>query len=67
MGDRNQSDGAIFGLDQDNITVESCTRGTHPGAEQRPVRRRLMLSMVSSVLSSLSLSQATDSKDSKDE
>lgn len=67
MKNWNKSNGAVFRRNQYNHSIQHRTGGAHPGTEQRPVCRRLMLSMVSSVLSSLNLSQATDGKDSKDE
>jgi hypothetical protein len=63
MNDRNKPDGVTLGMKQDNFCVEDRTSGTHPGTEQRPMCRRLMLRMVSSMFSRLSVSQSTYSED----
>jgi hypothetical protein len=63
MNYRNKSDGVTLGMNQDNFSVEDRTSGTHPGAEQRPVRGRLMLRMVSGMFRRLRLRQSTYSED----
>ncbi|MDH4252752.1 MAG: hypothetical protein OEV27_16355 [Nitrospira sp.] len=63
MNDRNKSDGVTLGMNQDNFSVEDRTGGTHPGTEQRPMCRRLMLRMVSGMFRRLRLSQSTYSED----
>ncbi|MGE3976805.1 MAG: hypothetical protein AB7F94_04390 [Nitrospira sp.] len=62
---RDHSNGATFGLNQNDIAVEHRAGGTHPGTEQRPVCRRFMLSMVSSVFGCLSLGQTADGKNAE--
>ena len=63
MNDRNKRDGVTLGMNQDNFSVEDRTSGTHPGTEQRPMCRRLMLRMVSGMFRRLRLSQSTYSED----
>jgi hypothetical protein len=60
MNDRNKRDGVTLGMNQDNFRVEDRTGGTHPGAEQRPMCRRLMLRMMSSMFRRLRLRQPAD-------
>jgi hypothetical protein len=62
MNDRNKCDGVTLGMNQDNFSVEDCTSGTHPGTEQRPMCRRLMLRMVSGMFRRLRLRQSTYSE-----
>lgn len=66
MNDRNKSDGVTFGSNQDNFCVEDRTGGTHPGTEQCPVCRRLMLRMVSGMFRRLRLRQPADGENTKD-
>jgi hypothetical protein len=63
MNYRNKPDGVTLGMNQDNFSVEDCTSGTHPGTEQRPMCRRLMLRMVSGMFRRLRLRQSTYSED----
>ena len=65
MRNRNNSNGTAFCLNQDDRGIEHGTGGTHPGTEQRPMCRRLMLSMVPSVLGCLSLGQTANGKDAE--
>lgn len=65
MRNRNNSNGTAFCLNQDNRGIKHGTGGAHPGTEQRPVCRRLMLSMVSSVLGCLSLGKTADDENTK--
>ncbi|MFZ3012353.1 MAG: hypothetical protein WA045_01480 [Nitrospira sp.] len=63
MNDRNKSDGVPLGMNHDNFSVEDRTSGTHPGTEQRPMCRRLMLRMVPGMFRRLRLSQSTYRED----
>jgi hypothetical protein len=58
VNDRNKSDGVTLGMNHDNFSIEDRTSGTHPGTEQRPMCRRLMLRMVSGMFRRLRLSQS---------
>jgi hypothetical protein len=62
LWDRDKSDGVMSCLSQDNFTAENRPGSAHPRAQQRAVRRGLMLRVMSGVLSSLSVSQTTDSE-----
>lgn len=66
MNGRNKRDGVAFGANQDNFCVENRPGGTHPGTEQRPVSRRLMLRMVSGMFRGLRLRQPADGKNAED-
>jgi hypothetical protein len=57
---RNKRNRVAFGPNQNNFGVEHRAGGAHPGTEQRAVRGRLMLCMVSSMLGCLGLGQASD-------
>ncbi len=63
MNDRNKRDGVPLGMNHDNFSVEDRTSGTHPGTEQRPMCRRLMLRMVPGMFRRLRLSQSTYRED----
>ncbi len=65
MRNRNNSNRAAFCLNHGSRCIEHRAGGTHPGTEQRPVGRRLMLSMVSSVFGCLSLGQTADGKNAE--
>lgn len=60
MRKRKNGDGFTFRLNQDNLTVQNRTGSTQPGAEQRPVRGRLMLGMMGGVFRRLNLGQPAD-------
>ena len=60
MSYRNKSNGVTLGMNQDNFSVEDRTSGTHPGTEQRPMCRRLMLRMVPGMFRRLRLRQPAD-------
>jgi hypothetical protein len=62
MNDRNKRDGVTLGMNHDNFSVEDRTGGTHPGTEQCPMCRRLMLRMVSGMFRRLRLRQPTESE-----
>jgi hypothetical protein len=62
MNYRNKPDGVTLGMEQDNFSVEDRTSGTHPGTEQRPMCRRLMLRVVSGMFCRLRVSQSTYSE-----
>ena len=65
MRNRNNSNGTAFCLNQDDRAIDNSAGGAHPGTEQRPVCRRLMLCMMSGVLSCLSLSQSADDENTE--
>lgn len=65
MKDRNNSNGTAFSLNQHDIAVEHRAGGAHPGTEQRPVRGRLMLGMVSGMFGCLSLGQTADGENTE--
>ena len=65
MNDRNKRDGVTLGLNQDNFCVEDRTGGAHPGTEQRPMCRGLMLRMVPGMFSGLRLRQPADRENAK--
>ena len=65
MGDNRNR--ALLRLNENGFGVENCTGRTHPRTQHGPVRRRLMLSMVSGMFGSLRLCQTTDSKDAENE
>ena len=67
MRDWNNSNGTAFHRNRRDRAIDNSARGTHPGTEQRPVCRRLMLCVVSGVLSRLSLSQSADGEHAKHE
>lgn len=60
MRKRNKRDWTTFGLNHDNLIIEHCSGGTHPGTEQRAMCGRLMLSMVAGVFHRLNLGQPAD-------
>jgi hypothetical protein len=62
MNYRNKPDGVTLGMEQDNFSVEDRTSGTHPGTEQRPMCRRLMLRVVSGMFCRFRVSQSTYSE-----
>jgi hypothetical protein len=64
---RNNGYGTLFRLNEHNRGIEHRTGGTHPGTKQRSMRGRLMLSMVSGVLSGLRLRQTADGENAQDE
>jgi hypothetical protein len=63
MNDRNKCDGVTLSMNQDNFCIENRAGRTHPGTEQRPMCRRLMLRMVPGMFRRLRLSQSTYSED----
>ncbi len=65
MNDRNKRDGVTLGMNHDNFSVEDRTSGTHPGTEQRPMCRRLMLRMVPGMFCRLRLRQSAYSEDTE--
>ncbi len=60
MGNKNNSDRAVVGLNLNDRTIEYGPGITHPGAENRPVRGRLMMGMMPGMLDGLRLCQSTD-------
>jgi hypothetical protein len=64
---RNNGYGILFRLNEYNRGIEHRTGGTQPGTKQRSMRGRLMLSMVSGVLSGLRLRQTADGENAQDE
>jgi hypothetical protein len=62
---RDNGYGTLFRLNEHNRGIEHRTGCTHPGTEQRPMRGRLMLSMVPGVLSGLRLRQTADGENAQ--
>lgn len=64
-GYRNGGDGATFGLDEDDRTIEHGPGSAHPGAEHGAVGGRLMMRMVPGMFDGLRLSESADGQDTK--
>jgi len=62
-----ERDWVPFNLNEDDITIQHRTGGTHPRTEQRPMCGRLVLSMVPGMFSGLDLSQPADGEHAYDE
>ncbi|MDN5942794.1 MAG: hypothetical protein L0H94_13000 [Nitrospira sp.] len=65
MRTRHNGNGATLRLNEDDRGIENRTGGAQPRAEQRPVRGRLMLSMMSGVFGCLSLGQTADGENTE--
>ncbi|MDF0664810.1 MAG: hypothetical protein P0119_01915 [Nitrospira sp.] len=65
MSDWNKGNGAALDLNQHDITVKNRAGSTHPRAEQRPMRGRLMLSVMSRMFGRLRLRQSANRKDTE--
>jgi hypothetical protein len=50
MGERDECNRTEFGLKRDYRSIENCSGGTHPGAEQGAMSGSLMLGMVPGML-----------------
>lgn len=57
----------MVGLNLNDRTIEYGPGITHPGAENRPVRGRLVMGMVSGMFNGLGLCQPADGQDAEHE
>ena len=65
-GYRNGFDGSMFGLDENDRTIEHGPRGTHPRAQHGAMGGRLMMRMMPGVLDGLRLRKPADGQDAQD-
>lgn len=66
MSTLNDCNRAVFGPNQDDLTVENCSGSTHPRTEQSTVCGRLVLGVVISVFCCLDLGHPSDEQKADD-
>jgi len=67
INERNECNRCLFGLDQNDGAIEHRAGSAHPGAQQGPMRGRMMLSVVLGMLGRLRLGQAADRQQCEDQ
>jgi hypothetical protein len=67
MRDGKKRNEATFGLNHHDIAVENRAGRAHPGTQQGPVGRRLMLGMMSGMFRRLRLRQSADGEQAENQ